>query len=419
MSPDIAVVGGGLTGLACAIRLAERGYAVHLYEAAPELGGRTRSYFDKTMHAWVDHGPHLLIGAYAATRQLLHDAGATDSITWQHHLELPLWDAARGTFRLQAPAALPLAFGLPLAVYRLPGHTHASALAMLRLGLAIRGRVSGSVAELMQRCRIPAALQRDLIEPLCLGSMNAAMDEADAASFAEVLRQAFASHAHARLGWFNKPLQQALIQPLAEYAIRLGVHIHTGCRVQGLASDDKQCILTFKQEACSFRRVVLALPPLLRNQLLGVQQPLQSRPITNVHLWLKENPQLPDSMVGGIGTYGQWFFDISAQMGERDAPYHICAVISADAAGQSNEVRLQQVTKELQQITGHAAHEIVHHRIVQVRHATTLVSGLSRPALPDHVIDACEQPRPGELPATIETAIQRGETAARTIILAA
>ncbi|MBC6417064.1 MAG: FAD-dependent oxidoreductase, partial [Rhodospirillales bacterium] len=41
------VVGAGLAGLSAALRLAERGYAVQLYEAAPQAGGRCRSYFDK------------------------------------------------------------------------------------------------------------------------------------------------------------------------------------------------------------------------------------------------------------------------------------------------------------------------------------------------------------------------------------
>ncbi|MBL1353719.1 MAG: NAD(P)-binding protein, partial [Zetaproteobacteria bacterium] len=51
----LAVIGGGLTGLTAAIRAAQKGYAVDLYEAAPALGGRTRSFFHAPTQTWVDN----------------------------------------------------------------------------------------------------------------------------------------------------------------------------------------------------------------------------------------------------------------------------------------------------------------------------------------------------------------------------
>ncbi len=40
---DVAVVGGGIAGMTCALRLAQRGYQVTLYESAPMLGGNASS----------------------------------------------------------------------------------------------------------------------------------------------------------------------------------------------------------------------------------------------------------------------------------------------------------------------------------------------------------------------------------------
>ena len=39
----VVIVGGGLTGLACAVRLHEAGYRVVVVESSRELGGRVRS----------------------------------------------------------------------------------------------------------------------------------------------------------------------------------------------------------------------------------------------------------------------------------------------------------------------------------------------------------------------------------------
>ncbi len=41
----VHVIGAGISGLACAVRLANQGKQVCLYEAAAQAGGRCRSYF--------------------------------------------------------------------------------------------------------------------------------------------------------------------------------------------------------------------------------------------------------------------------------------------------------------------------------------------------------------------------------------
>jgi uncharacterized protein with NAD-binding domain and iron-sulfur cluster len=55
------VVGAGLAGLSAAVALAEKGAAVTLYEAAPQAGGRCRSYFDPTLGQIIDNGNHLVL----------------------------------------------------------------------------------------------------------------------------------------------------------------------------------------------------------------------------------------------------------------------------------------------------------------------------------------------------------------------
>ena len=42
LNNNVAVVGGGVAGMACALRLAQRGYKVTLSESAPMLGGNAR-----------------------------------------------------------------------------------------------------------------------------------------------------------------------------------------------------------------------------------------------------------------------------------------------------------------------------------------------------------------------------------------
>src|SRR5262245_62820852 len=43
-TPIVAIVGGGLAGLAASIALADSGFQVQLFERSPRLGGRATSY---------------------------------------------------------------------------------------------------------------------------------------------------------------------------------------------------------------------------------------------------------------------------------------------------------------------------------------------------------------------------------------
>jgi monoamine oxidase len=84
---DVAVVGGGLAGMAAARVLAEAGLRVELIEATERLGGRVRTLTDGATHALlpVELGPELVHGAPGATHALAREAGlAIEPITDVH-----------------------------------------------------------------------------------------------------------------------------------------------------------------------------------------------------------------------------------------------------------------------------------------------------------------------------------------------
>ncbi len=421
----IAVIGGGVAGLTAAIRLAEQGKAVHLFEAAPELGGRTRSFFDKTTGQYCDNGPHLMIGAYSATRRLLEDCHAAQNVHWQEHLNLPLWDAERGHFQLRTVPWLPFPLALMLGLIRLPAHQHASALALIKLSRRTSLTSGQTVKEWLEPLNIPPLLQQDMLEPLCLGTMNEYPDTAPAASFRYVLDESFSSHKSACLGWFRLPLSEALIEPLRIKAGKLGVSIHVGNRIRHTQTSASGIQLNAGD--MKFQHLIVTTPIWASGQItgLGMQQAeVETRPITNLHLWYDEPVNLGSPsgqpLLGGIGTLGQWFFDISSQMDEHSDLQHIAIVISADPLDCRDSGWMDVVTRELAEISGqpHALHP-VHRRVIQERRATVLARSRTHDSArhPAWLIDASEWPQPGELPATIEAAVRRGEQAARMCIM--
>ncbi len=68
-SPQVVVIGAGLAGLSCAVRLTQAGISTTILEATDRVGGRVRS--DVVDGFTLDHGFQVLATAYPACRELL------------------------------------------------------------------------------------------------------------------------------------------------------------------------------------------------------------------------------------------------------------------------------------------------------------------------------------------------------------
>src|ERR1700722_14713354 len=92
----VHVIGAGLAGLAAALALAETGARITVYEAAPQAGGRCRSYFDATLGCRIDNGNHLLIAGNHATMAYLDAIGARDTLMGPEETVYPFLDLVSG-----------------------------------------------------------------------------------------------------------------------------------------------------------------------------------------------------------------------------------------------------------------------------------------------------------------------------------
>ena len=102
---DALVVGGGLAGLSCARRLADRGLAVRLFEASDAVGGRVRT--DREGGFLLDRGFQVFLTAYPEARSQL-DYDALDLRAFDAAALVRLGDAfARVSDPLRHPLDLP------------------------------------------------------------------------------------------------------------------------------------------------------------------------------------------------------------------------------------------------------------------------------------------------------------------------
>lgn len=93
MDYDLAIVGGGISGLSLAHGAARRGWRVLLLEAEPQVGGALHTYRCGTF--WLELGAHTLFNSYGTLLDMTDATGLTPRVLQRRRLSFRLWDGAR------------------------------------------------------------------------------------------------------------------------------------------------------------------------------------------------------------------------------------------------------------------------------------------------------------------------------------
>lgn len=80
----VAIIGGGLSGLACAKYLSDAGHEPVVYEARSVLGGKVSAWQDEDGD-WIETGLHIFFGAYPNMMNLFSELEIHDRLQWKVH----------------------------------------------------------------------------------------------------------------------------------------------------------------------------------------------------------------------------------------------------------------------------------------------------------------------------------------------
>ena len=80
----VAIIGGGLSGLACAKYLTDAGHEPTVYEARDVLGGKVSAWQDEDGD-WIETGLHIFFGAYPNMMNMFAELGIHDRLQWKVH----------------------------------------------------------------------------------------------------------------------------------------------------------------------------------------------------------------------------------------------------------------------------------------------------------------------------------------------
>ena len=117
-SASVAVIGGGLSGLACAKYLVDAGHTPTVYEGRKVLGGKVSAWQDADGD-WIETGLHIFFGAYPNMMNLFEELQIHDRLQWKQHRMAFAMRENPGTFtNFEFTPGVPAPFGMALAILR-------------------------------------------------------------------------------------------------------------------------------------------------------------------------------------------------------------------------------------------------------------------------------------------------------------
>lgn len=394
----VAIIGGGCAGLSAAATLAERGYAVTLYEAGSQLGGRARTVVVETnglLHL-LDNGQHILLGAYTETLALLKKAGVNHRKAF---MRLPLQinmqsSSAKSAFALQSFRSLPAPLNLLFGLLFCKGLSFKERMSALRFMQRLKESQYQIVRDLPLKHFLTGQQQsKKLIEylwgPLCIAALNTPIEKASTRIFLNVLRDTFSGNKkNSDFLLPRQDLSQIVSEPLSRYIQANHGTIKLNQRVRRIEADGDGFSVETRQEKSYFSHVIIAVSPThveklvaalpKLNQAVEQLQTYQYQPIYTVYLQYTPETSLPQAICGLCGTIGQWAFDRGRLCGQKNM---ISVVVSAEGKHQQltqDELALK-VAKELNKAFPSLTKPLWHKVIAEKRATFSCEPNLPRP----------------------------------------
>jgi squalene-associated FAD-dependent desaturase len=430
----VAIVGGGLAGLAAAVRLAEQGLHVELFEARKALGGRAASYRDPATGELIDHCQHVAMACCTNFHDFCVRAGIADEFDRYDTLHFTGPDGKRCDLRASRwlPAPLHLATSLMRQGYLSWRERVRIAVALLRLARTDQAAVRGSIGDwLVAHHQSPNSIAR-FWSVVLVSALGETVERAAFAPARKVFVDGFMSHRDGyQIDVPRRSLRELFDERVAEELERRGVVIHRNRPVETVTESSGRLSgirlssgaeLPFEDVifALPWRRVFGLVPPVWRTSLaaLDLGEAIGASPITGVHLWFdRPLTALPHAVL--VDRLSQWVF---RREGAGEHYYQVVISASRDVSRIPQPELVAAVVGELQAaFPAGADARLLSSKVVTEREAvfsygvdTDNLRPSQTTAAP-HLFVAGDWTQTG-WPSTLESAVRSGYLAAEAVL---
>lgn len=365
--PRVAIVGGGLAGLAAAAALVEAGCAVALFEARRQLGGRAAS-FDDDSGVQIDYCQHVGMGCCTQLDYFCRATGVAGLFREDDTLHFIAGDGQRVDF-----SAAP---GMPAPLHLLPGllrldflsftdRVHAARLLMrMALWQPHPSEREPTIAAWLADNRASAELTRRFFGTVLVSALGERLEAASLSAARQVFLDGFMrSSAAWKLRVPRVPLREVFDDRVGAWLQERGAVIQRSTPIQQVAVHDGRLAgVAVNEQRLEFDACVVAVPwrrlptlfaeDVVANwpQLTAASQ-LKGSPISSAHFRF-DRPITPLPHAVLIDRLSQWVFNRGAMLAHEDSTlrYYLQVVISAsqELAMRDKDDVLREIVADLQ-----------------------------------------------------------------------
>ncbi len=321
---SVAIVGGGLAGLAAAVGLCGAGLRVELFEARRRLGGRAGSFDDPIAQRVVDYGQHVAMGCSTNLFDFCQRAGLADGFRRVRRIVFIGPDGRQ--YGLSAFGPLPAPLHLLPSVLNLGYLRFLDRLRLIRTMLRL-ARLPPAASDreaagpwLRRQGESPEAMERFWSFVLA-SALSETPERISLAAARKVFLDGFLASPRAYEVYVPcVPLEALFDQRVSQWLAAHGAKVHRATRVRHVEASGgwAQRLVLADGTRRSFDAFVIAVPwrhaPRLFEaeqrtalpELVPVRQ-LEPAAIAAVHLWLDRRITTLNQ-AALVGRLGQWLF---------------------------------------------------------------------------------------------------------------
>lgn len=355
----VAVVGGGVAGVAAATRLSEQGIAVDLYEMRRNFGGRAGSYVDPQSGQVLDAAQHIVMRCCHWLLDLYARLGTDHAIDWSRQFHFVTREGTYDTFMGDdLPAPLHLTRSMLAGSYLTSRDKLGIAWAMgaiMRTGMEGRQRYHGmSFGDWLKRHRQTTRAIERFWAPVVAGACNEWPGDCACDAAMQVFQEGFLATSDGyEMGVPTLPLAR-MIEPVEQLISKADGYVLLQSSVMKISCDESQRWsvdmagqVEQRDQDGKYDAVIIALPfdrsaKLLQSSNLhhllpeDCSETMTVSPIVGIHLWY-DQPVTTLPHVAFLDEPLQWLFrclhdeqTLQNQSNGRDSElHHYHGVISA------------------------------------------------------------------------------------------
>jgi squalene-associated FAD-dependent desaturase len=376
------------------------------------------------------------MGCYRHTISFLKKIGTLDRLRFQTTPRVDFLDRNYGLTSFDCPD-LPAPMNVLAGLFKLKGLTAGDKLRALKIGKAIRAPQNGvernhlTVTEWLTSLKQSDRIKERFWYPMAVATLNENPEIASARMLKVVLKEAFGGdRANANIGISTVGLSDLYTNAAREFIESRGGCVETNAPVKSIVIEDGRALaLALKDgrtleadyfiSAVTPQAFIKLLPDRLAANEFAQVARLETSPIISINLWF-DRSVTDREFAGLLGTRVQWLFNKAKISAAASGSNQIAIIISAarDFVGMTKEALVEMAVSELGELIPESRNaKVLHSVVVKEREATlshTVESDLLRPgartSVPNLIL-AGDWTDTG-LPATIESAVLSGNTAA-------